>query len=87
MAKSDEREDNQPVEILLEVHPRSVSGDLSPRVAVPEDFRRRAAEIADSVAQVADRFRSRLEQEVAEDLAAATAAELFDILDGELDLH
>ncbi len=48
-------------EILLEVQPRSVSGDLAPRVAVPEQFQRRAGEIADSVAQVADQFRSRLE--------------------------
>ncbi|MEU6259198.1 CU044_2847 family protein [Streptomyces sp. NPDC047043] len=50
-----------PPEILLEVQPRSVSGDLAPRVALPEQFQRRAGEIADSVAQVADQFRSRLE--------------------------
>ncbi|GHC75098.1 CU044_2847 family protein [Streptomyces flavofungini] len=53
---------NGTAEILLEVQPRSVSGDLAPRFAVPEQFERRAGEIADSVAQVAEQFRSRLEQ-------------------------
>jgi hypothetical protein len=53
-------EDDAP-EILLEVQPRSTSGDLAPRVTLPEQFERRAGEIADSVAQVADQFRSRLE--------------------------
>lgn len=48
-------------EILLEVRPKSVSGDLAPRGATLEDFRMRAAEIAESVAQVTTQFRSRLE--------------------------
>jgi hypothetical protein len=62
MVKSGEGEGGKSVEILLEVRPRSVSGDLAPRVAVPEEFRRRAGEIADGVAEVADQFRSRLER-------------------------
>ncbi len=54
--------DRRGTEILLEVHPRSVSGDLAPRAAgLPEEFRQRAGEIADSVAEVANQFRSRLE--------------------------
>jgi hypothetical protein len=62
MAKRALSTDDASVEILLEVQPQSVSGDLAPRVALPEQFERRAGEIADSVAQIADRFRSRLEQ-------------------------
>lgn len=61
MGESVEAGDRRAVEVLLEVNPRSVPGDLGPRVAVPEVFRRRAGEIADSVAEVADQFRSRLE--------------------------
>jgi hypothetical protein len=49
-------------EILLEVRPVATSGDLAPRVVVPEEFVSRADEIADSLAQVVDRFRSRLEK-------------------------
>lgn len=60
MAKMGKIEDPRAAEILLEVTPRSVSGDLAPRTTVPEDFRRRASEIADSVAGVANEFRSRL---------------------------
>lgn len=47
-------------EILLEVRPSGTSGDLASRVAVPEEFKARAGEIADSIAEVVDHFRSRL---------------------------
>jgi hypothetical protein len=47
-------------DILLEVRPVADSGNLGPRPAMPEDFRARAGEIADSIAEVADDFRSRL---------------------------
>lgn len=47
-------------EILLEVRPARTSGDLAPRAVVPEEFKSRADEIADSIAEVADLFRSRL---------------------------
>ena len=47
-------------EILLEVRPVQTSGDLAPRAIVPEEFKSRASEIADSIAEVADHFRSRL---------------------------
>lgn len=50
------------LEILLEVRPRSISGDLGPRGAALEDFRSRADEIIESVAQVTTQFRSRFEQ-------------------------
>jgi NTP-dependent ternary system trypsin peptidase co-occuring protein len=61
MVESTASDDHSAVEVLLEVQPRRTSGDLAPRVAIPEDFRRRAGEIADSVAAIADKFRSRLE--------------------------
>lgn len=60
MVKSAKNTDRQGVEIMVEVLPLSTSGDLAPRVAVPEQFRLRAGEIADSVAEVADQFRERL---------------------------
>jgi len=47
-------------DILLEVRPVVTSGDLAPHAVVPEEFRARAGEIADSIAEVADHFRSRL---------------------------
>jgi hypothetical protein len=47
-------------EILLEVLPAAASGDLAPRVAVPEEFKLRAAEIADGIAEVVDQFQSGL---------------------------
>ena len=59
MSKSRSAESPRP-EILLEVRPLTVSGDLAPRVMVPEEFRSRAGEIADSIAEVVDHFRSRL---------------------------
>jgi hypothetical protein len=46
--------------ILLEVRPTQSSGDLAPRAVVPEEFKSRASEIADSIAEVVDHFRSRL---------------------------
>jgi hypothetical protein len=49
-------------EILLEVRPAATSGDLAPRVMIPEDFNSRAGEIADSITEVVDHFRSRLEK-------------------------
>jgi hypothetical protein len=49
-----------PPEILLEVRPAVMSGDLAPRTPVSEEFRSRAAEIADSIGEVVDQFRSRL---------------------------
>ena len=60
MAKFPKKGNSQAGTVLLEVSPQSVSGDLAPRAAVPEDFRRRASEIADSVAAVADEFKSHL---------------------------
>lgn len=52
-------------DILLEVRPVAVSGDLGPRPAVPEEFRARAGEIAESIAEVAEHFRSRLKKVLA----------------------
>jgi hypothetical protein len=49
-------------QILLEVRPATTSGDLAPRTVVPEEFRARASEIAESIAEVVDHFRSRLEK-------------------------
>ena len=51
-------------EILLEVRPASESGDLGPGFTLPEQFRQRASEIANSVAEVANQFRSSLEKEL-----------------------
>lgn len=50
----------RPLEIFLEVHPGSDSGDLGPSIAVPESFAQRAGEVADSIAEIASQFRSRL---------------------------
>jgi hypothetical protein len=50
----------RPPRLLLDVWPNETSGDLAPRYAVPEEFRRRADEIADSIGEVAVRFRNRL---------------------------
>ncbi|WP_187414951.1 CU044_2847 family protein [Nonomuraea sp. PA05] len=52
------------LEILVEVQPPLASGDLAPRLAIPEDFRKRAGDIAASVAEIADQFRSKLESVV-----------------------
>jgi Trypsin-co-occurring domain 1 len=48
--------------ILLEVRPASESGDLGPGGPSLEQFSRRAAEIAESIAQIAEEFRSRLQK-------------------------
>lgn len=47
-------------EILLEVQQGPVSGELAPHVTVTEEFKSRAGEIADSIGEVVDQFRSRL---------------------------
>jgi hypothetical protein len=47
---------------LLEVRPSGDLGDLGPRVAVPEDFRARAGEIAESLADIVEDFRSKFAQ-------------------------
>lgn len=47
-------------EILLEVRPSAISGDLAHGLPAAEQFRRRADEVADSIAEIADRFRSGL---------------------------
>lgn len=47
-------------EILLEVRPTATSGDLGPRTAVPEEFKARADEIADSISDVIDHLQVRL---------------------------
>ena len=49
-------------DILIEVRPVTFSGNLGPHPVVPEEFRERAGEIADSITEVADQFRSRLEK-------------------------
>jgi hypothetical protein len=59
MAKSQAVEGRSP-DILLEVRPALTSGDLAPRAMVPEEFRSRAGEIAESIAEVVEPFRSRL---------------------------
>jgi Trypsin-co-occurring domain 1 len=48
--------------ILLEVRPASESGDLGPGGPTLEQFSRRAGEVAESVAQIAEEFRSRLQK-------------------------
>jgi hypothetical protein len=47
-------------QILLEVRPSGDPGDLGPRIAAPEDFRARAGEIAESLADIVEDFRSKL---------------------------
>jgi hypothetical protein len=53
-------------QILLEVRPAGTSGELGSRTAVPEDFSKRADEIAHSITDVIDHlragFRNLLEQ-------------------------
>jgi hypothetical protein len=49
-------------ELKVEVFASEPSGRLSPMSALPERFASRAHEIADSVTEVADRFRERLSQ-------------------------
>jgi hypothetical protein len=59
MARSQDNKRCRP-EVLLEVMPTSRTGDLAPRVAAPEEFTKRAGEIADTIAEVAEHFRARL---------------------------
>ena len=48
-------------EILVEVRPDPrTAGDLDPKPSLPETFSSRADEIADTLAEVADRVRDRL---------------------------
>lgn len=47
-------------EILVEVRPATTSGDLAPRFVLPEEFGSRADEIADSIVEIFNNFRSRL---------------------------
>jgi hypothetical protein len=47
-------------EILLEVVPMEASGDLAPLDVLPETFRKRASEIANSIGGIADELRSKL---------------------------
>jgi hypothetical protein len=44
------------------VRPSPTSGDLAPHAVVPEEFRSRAGEIADSIAEIVDHFRLRLKK-------------------------
>lgn len=59
MSKSRSAASPGPV-VLLEVRPVTTSGDLAPHAQIPEEFKSRAGEIADSIAEVVDQFRSRL---------------------------
>lgn len=52
--------DGRKPEILLEVRPSADLGDLGPRSAVSEDFRTRAGEIAESLAEIVEDFRAKL---------------------------
>ncbi|KAB8183912.1 hypothetical protein FH608_048640 [Nonomuraea phyllanthi] len=62
MSKSQHQRSTK-TQLLLEVRPSEVSGDLKPRVPeLPEKFGARAQEIADSIGAVADELRSRLER-------------------------
>jgi Trypsin-co-occurring domain 1 len=64
MARNAGRTNSTSPKILLEVRPASMSGDLGPGLAMPEQFQQRASEIAGSVAEVASQFRLRLEKEL-----------------------
>jgi len=59
MPRSKSRDGGKP-QILLEVRPSADLGDLGPRLAVPEDFRVRAGEIAESLAEIIEDFRAKL---------------------------
>ena len=55
-------------EILVEVRPANVSGDIARRrPAVPESFASRAGEVADTITEVAGELRDRLEANMAAD--------------------
>ncbi len=55
----------QEPQILLEVRSSADPGDLAPRFATPEDFRARAGEIAESLADIVEDFRSKLARVIA----------------------
>ncbi|GEM_PF-3391659 len=55
-----------PLELLVEVRPRSVSGDLAPRAAMPEEFRRRAQEIVRSISLVIEEIKAGLSEVLAD---------------------
>jgi hypothetical protein len=61
MAASSEGGKSKAPAILLEVRPSSVSGDLGPGPTL-EQFSHRATEIANSIAQIAEEFRTRLQK-------------------------
>lgn len=63
--------EHRSADILLEVRSVSASGDLAPRARGPEDFRPRAEEIVESIAEIAEHFRSRLGRLLAESDDAA----------------
>ena len=48
------------VDVLIDVSPGSLSGDMAARILSPEHFRERAAEIASGISNVADELKSRL---------------------------
>ncbi len=55
-------------EILVEVRPADVSGDIARRrPAVPEAFASRAGEVTDAITDVADKLRDHLEANLAAD--------------------
>jgi len=62
MAASRDGSSSKAPGILLEVRPASASGDLGPGRPSLEQFSRRASEIADGIAQIAEEFRSKLER-------------------------
>jgi hypothetical protein len=62
MAARRDKDGSRHPEILLEVRSKSAPGDLGPGRATLEQFERRAGEIADSIAEIAEEFRSKLEK-------------------------
>jgi hypothetical protein len=69
-------------EILVEVRPASVSGDVARRAPVaPESFANRAGEIADAITEVAGKLRDHLEEK---EKMAAEATHLWRLATVEL---
>lgn len=66
-------------DILLEVRSVSASGDLAPRAKGPEDFRSRAEEIIESIAEIAGYFPSGLERILGERDDAGWRAESIEV--------
>jgi hypothetical protein len=75
-------------QILVEVVPPTAaasSGDLGPRKpAVPEEFSSRAAEIADSIGNMAQQFRAQLEKRAGPEADAAAGQRHWGL--GEVEL-